>query len=67
MGTEGVEAEYLSVDQVAKILGVGPKAVYVACRIEGLRHAKISHSRHGKIRIKRSWLDEWMSKRSRVN
>jgi excisionase family DNA binding protein len=62
-----LEADYLTVEQAAKIIGVGPKVIYTACRRDGLRHTKIKWSRHGKIRIRRAWLDEWMLKKSRVN
>jgi excisionase family DNA binding protein len=55
------EEGFLNVQEAADYLGVGKDAVYDACQTKGLKHFKMGRS---SLRIKRSWIDQWVARRA---
>ena len=62
-----VPKEWLSVCEVAAVLGIHSNSVYRALGSGGLRHMRINGRRSGQIRIRRSWLEAWIERNSREN
>ena len=55
-----VDDRRLSAKEAAAYLGVSTRTLYACCRSDGLRHARITQTRGGVMRFRRSWLDGWM-------
>lgn len=58
--------EYLNTKEAARYIGVSTHQLRAYCKLEGLRHVRLSVTPHGQIRIKREWVDEWMRARAVV-
>jgi len=56
------DSPWMSVKEAAAYLGVSVYTIYDACKLRGLKHAKLGHST---IRLRREWLNQWMETRTR--
>lgn len=56
------DSPWMTVKEAAQYLGVSVWTVYDACKLHGLKHAKLGHST---IRLRRDWIDRWMETRVR--
>jgi excisionase family DNA binding protein len=54
--------EFLAPDEAAIYMGIHSETVRALCRRGELRHVKVSGFGSGKIRIKKTWIDEWATK-----
>ena len=55
---------WLSAKEAAAHLGVSTRTLYILCKLECLRHARLTASPNGVMRLRETWLDEWMERRA---
>jgi excisionase family DNA binding protein len=66
-GAKPPSDRFLSVKEAAEVIGVDVRTVYILCRTQGLKHARLSDTPNGVIRFRREWIDEWLEQRAQIN
>lgn len=55
---------WIDVRAAARRARIGAGLIYQACARRELRHVRVGHGRHGLLRFRLSWVDQWLEARA---